>query len=107
MNKTNLISTRVLLQDLGFVPDASVVSDELPGLSFDFGTFKLQASWQMNRWFVPIVLLSGIYSTSRTIAMIEQQLPLEIESVDQGKAFIAWCLHNHIGKPYELKITPG
>ena len=39
--------------------------------------------------------------------MIEHQLPLEIESVDQGKAFIAWCLDNHIGKPYELKISPG
>jgi hypothetical protein len=107
VNKTNLISTRVLLQDLGFAPDANVNSDELPGLSFDFGTFKLQASWQLNRRFVPIVLLSGIYSTSRTIAIIEQQLPLDIESADQGKAFIAWCLQDGIGDPYRLKITPG
>jgi len=83
------------------------MSDELPGLSFDFGTFKLDASWQLNRWFVPVVLLSGNYATSRTIAMIEQQLPLKVESAAQGKAFVAWSLRDIVREPYGLKITPA
>jgi hypothetical protein len=103
---SQVTSTRQLLLTLGFVPDIGVHSDELPGLIFNFGNFKLEASWQLNRWFVPIVLLSGLFSTSDILAPLDQQLPLEVESVDQGKAFVAWCLQGSLDEPYETQITP-
>jgi hypothetical protein len=43
------ITTWDVLQDFGFQPDDAVVySDVKPGLSFDFGNFKLSASCLLN-----------------------------------------------------------
>lgn len=38
--------------------------------------------------------------------MLEQQMPLEVESVDQGKAFVAWCFRDFLDEPYKTQITP-
>lgn len=55
------IPTWELLPSLGFQPDDTVVySDVHPGLSFDFGNFKLSASCLMNMSFVEVVLFTGI-----------------------------------------------
>jgi len=89
------VSTWDLLKTIGFGEDHSVISDPPGGLSIDFGNFKMSASFVLNRWFREAVLLSGIMSTSRTIAEVECEMPREVESWEQGVAWVTWCLDNH------------
>jgi hypothetical protein len=71
MNNDEPIPTRDLLLSLGFKPDPDVLYTASPGLSFDFGDFEVEATWQLNRRFANIVLISGIFSNGRILAMIE------------------------------------
>jgi hypothetical protein len=96
-----------MLRALGFSEDRRVISDLYPGLSFDFGNLKLSAGSMLNGRFVPVVLLSGLISTKRNIASIEAELPLEVESIEQGMAFVAWSLDNAAHGRFEPAITPA
>jgi hypothetical protein len=102
------IPTWNLLRALGFVEDPALISDVLPGLSFDFGNFKLDAICGANRNFVRVILLSGVMVTDRSIREVECELPPELESAEQGKAWVAWCLDNgDTGRRFEPKIAPA
>ncbi len=81
-----------VLRDLGFKLDADVISDFMPGLSFDFGNFKLKAGSMMNLKFQNVVILSGILQTNRSIAEVEFEMPLRIESRELCAAWIVWHL---------------
>ena len=48
----------------------------------------------MNRWFQPVVMLTGVMATSRTIAVVECEMPQEVESFEQGVAWVIYCLDN-------------
>lgn len=89
------VSTWDLLKSIGFVEDQSVISDPPGGLSLDFGNFKLEASFVINRYFREVVMLGGVMSDSRSIALVESEMPREVESWEQGVAWITWCLDNH------------
>lgn len=91
------IATRVVLHRLGFCRDDAVLSDGSPGLSIDFGNFKLEASHNLNRWLRPVIILGGVMSTSRTIAVVHFEVPLELESFEQGVALFTYCLDSHAG----------
>ena len=62
-NSVSRVPTRQVLRALGFRDDPGVLSDEPPGLSFDFGDFKIEASQLMSRWLRPVVILSGVWAT--------------------------------------------
>ena len=100
------VSTWDLLLTLGFVQDQSVFADQPPGISFDFGNFKLEASRLTNRWEVPTVLLGGVMASERTIALVHAELALQVESREQGLAFVAWSLDNSAGGRFQLTIEP-
>ncbi len=89
------ILTYDVLKSLGFKDDKSIISDPPGGLSFDFGNFKLSAVFGINRWIQEAVLLCGVMSTSRSIAYINTEMPLEVDSREQGLAWITWCLDKH------------
>jgi hypothetical protein len=93
----NPVSTWDVLRGLGFVEDPAVSSSPGPGLSFDFGNFKLSAVLGLNRGFVPVVVLLGVMVTQRSIREVECELPPEVESIEQVKAWVAWCLDNNAG----------
>ena len=93
MNEGEL-STRDILLEFGFQPDESVISDVQPGLALRLGDFKLSASWVVNDHYVDIVLLSGVYNTSREIGMVDIQLPRQMESREQCAAWLVWGLNN-------------
>ena len=86
------ISTWVLLKSLGFVDDVNVHSDDGPGLSFDFGNLKLDASQCITDSFQPVVSVSGVITTARSIAMINSMMPREMKSMEQVTAWISWIL---------------
>jgi hypothetical protein len=87
-----------LLPSLGFEPDSTVVfSDILPGLSLDFGNFKLSAVAVTSPYSGEIVSFSGILATPRTLAEIHFELPRRMESLKQCAAWIVWNLDQHSG----------
>ena len=91
------VATEDVLRALGFEVDLAVMSDGAPGLSFDFVNFKLEASHNVNRWFRTVITLRGVMTTERTIAVVHFEMPLEVESFEQGVALVTHCLDSHAG----------
>lgn len=92
MNTAHKVATWDVLRSLGFQLDATVISDQNPGLSFDFGNFKLSACSVKNKWFADIVLFTGILPTRRTLTQLDFEIPRFVESKEQCAAYIAWFL---------------
>lgn len=90
MIHSSFLNTVEALKSLGFEPDDSFFSDNGEGLSYDFGNLTLTARQVYNERFAVIISVSGVYSTARTIADIRVQLPLQVSSIEQCAAFIAW-----------------
>lgn len=85
--------TPSVLERLGFGRDDSVISDASLGYSYDFGNLTLEASRPLSpRTFTPVYMLGGVYSDGRTIAWIHSEMPLELESFEQGVAWAAFVI---------------
>jgi hypothetical protein len=97
MDNASPISTCDALIDLGFQPDADVISDEGPGLSFDFGNFRLSASSILDLRFRPVVLFSGVLTTERTIAEVDFSMLRTVQSRELCAAWIVWHLDQAAG----------
>jgi hypothetical protein len=98
------IPTMQLLRDLGFVDDQTGL---IPGLSFDFGNFKLSAISGVNRHFTDVVMLFGVMVTDRSISEVACEMPHKVESVEQGKAWVTWCLDNSAGGKFKPATAPA
>lgn len=105
LSSTHLIDTWDTLQALGFEPDASVISDGGSGLSCDLGRFRLSAGRMMNMYFREIVQFSAVYQTPRTIGSIDFEMPIQVESLEQCAAWIAWHLNEKLPKQEKLLST--
>lgn len=90
--ETATIAVWDVLQEFGFAPDSAVISDLVPGLSFDFGNFTLSASAVMGKLFRPVVLFTGVLATPRTLAEVCFELPRMVASREQLAAFLAYYL---------------
>ncbi len=97
MDTDTTIETWDTLQQLGFRPDSGVISDVMPGLSMDFGNFKLSASAVMSKWFRPVVLFTGWLRSPRSLADVHFELPRRVASREQLVALIAFFLDNTVG----------
>ena len=86
------------LKEFDFGPDNSALSDITPGLSFDFGNFKLLASAVTNRHFVDVVLFTGNLFTPRTMAQVCFELPRKVASREQLAALLVDFLGNAADK---------
>lgn len=105
--ESSAASTWELLIALGFRQDDTVISDPPPGLSLDFGNVKLSASRGVNRFLAPVVLLTGVLATKRSIAEVLSEIPLDVESVEQGLAWVVWSLDNAAGGTFEPASAPA
>jgi len=83
------VAVQSLLVDLGFVPANAQSGSGQDALSFDFGNLVLSATKGINRWFRDVWLFGGVANDGRTLALIEFEMPLNVESVEQGTAWIA------------------
>ena len=92
MNDDAFIATWDLLQDFGFKPDGKVISDVIPGLSLDFGGFKLSASCVTNERLVEVVMFGGVLATKNSVAMVNFEMPRRVTSREQCAAWIVWNL---------------
>lgn len=84
-----------ILPTLGLIETADRWSD---GKSYeiDLGVFTLTAAQRMNRYFRDVVMFDGYYVTEMAIGEVHFELPLQVASADQCKAFIAYYLRNHV-----------
>jgi len=94
MTETATVAVWDVLKEFGFAPDSAVISDVMPGLSFDFGNFKLSASAVMGKRFQPVVLFTGLLATTRTLAEVCFELPPMVASREQLAAFLVYYLDN-------------
>ena len=69
-----------------------MISDGPSGLSIPLGRSKISASHCLSPRSGEIVLLTGVVASDRSISMIESEMPRKLESVEQGAAWVAWCL---------------
>lgn len=106
MVQASFIETFEALKKLGFEPDASDLTLSYDGepLSYDFGNLTLSASRTINRYFVEIISVSGVYATRRTVAEVEIQLPPRVSSIEQCAAFVAWGIDNQISGDFVPSI---
>jgi hypothetical protein len=80
----------------------------MPAYRMHFGPHEVEAVIQMNRWFRQVFMVSGIVNTGRTLGSIELQLPLEVESEEEGLALLGYFLAQQIperNKPTWLRIS--
>lgn len=76
-----------ILKKLGFQFDGQV-------FTFDFSNCKLQGAKIYNSRFQQVFDFYGYYVNQRTASFIEFQVPAEVESFEQGVAFLAYYLQN-------------
>ena len=93
---TCLVETWEALLELGFKPDPMVRSERVVGLSYDFGGFQVGVGRMMNLQMREVLNFSGIVSTTRSLASIEFEMPLQIESIEQCAAWVTWHLQKHL-----------
>jgi hypothetical protein len=98
MNDEGLLTTWDVLKTLQFRPDAEVVSDVNPGLSYHFGDFKLCVSQCTNQQFCKVILFTCCIVTKRTMAEINFEMPLQIQLPEICAAWITW----HLDKAEEI-----
>lgn len=101
MDNSPGVSTWEVLQNFGFQPDDTVISDHGPGISFIYGTFKLCASRVLGRWFREVVLFTGSVFTARTMSDIEFEMPVSVPSEEFCAAFIVGHLDRALKIPSE------
>jgi hypothetical protein len=83
-----------VLRGVGFQTDTTVISDDGPGLSADFGIVKLWASAH-RQLLAEVVMISGVLSTSRSLGHIQFAMPRYVESAHFVTAWIVWHLDQH------------
>jgi len=84
------MQTRTILELLGFTEDWTAITDQLPGYRYHFGSWELTAAQVCDRYLRPVFYFGGVISTPRTISMVEFEIPLEVESFEQGVAWICY-----------------
>lgn len=95
----DLVSSRDVFLALGFEEDWDCTTDCPPGYRYHFKGFVLSAAQLMSVYLKPIFLVGGIWSDGRSIAEVAFEMPLMLESIEQGAAWIADGLDRHRVKP--------
>lgn len=97
------LKTSDLLLDLGFRPVVAQYAEEQPGYCYDFGNLRLVAARMTSIHLQQVMHFSGVTSSSRAVALVEFELPLALESYEQGVSIIAY----NIGRQFTpLRATP-
>jgi hypothetical protein len=86
---------RSVFEDLGFTPDWTGPTEQPPAYVFHFGNLTLRAAQVTGQYLRPEFFMTGIARTPRSFGMIASSAPLEVESFEQGVAFIAAAIGPH------------
>lgn len=80
------MDTREVFKLLGFTEGMEV---GCPAYVYDFGNLRLSAVEGINKHYNTVFHLGGVASGTRSIRLIQTELPLVVESFEQGVALIA------------------
>ncbi len=100
------VSMQSLFEDLGFERFPHPFTSK-PAYRVRFGPYEVELALLTNRWFQQSWMVSGIVNSGRTIAAIEAELPVEVETTEQGLALLSHFVGQHIPdefKPAWLRI---
>ena len=86
------LTTSSLLRNLGAVADPCAIQDDDTGLRLRVGPHCVHGGEYLSRWFRPTYRISGVINTGRSISLIESEMPAELESEDEGLAWLAAIL---------------
>lgn len=79
------MDARAVFKDLGFKEDWVAMTDQPPAYFYDFGNLLLCAvECTSSRSLKPIFLISGVKRGPRSAGQIEFEMPLTIDSFEQG-----------------------
>lgn len=95
------LATASLLRSLGADDDPTMTMADDIGLRLRIGPHLLQGGEFTSRWLRPTYRISGVIDTGRTISLVESEMPVELESEDEGLAWLAQILGSAI--PDDLK----
>lgn len=90
------MKTRALFASLGFQENWEAITDQRPAYFYDFGNLRLTAAEVMSDQLKPCFHFGGVIRGANSIEMIDFEMPLEVESFEQGVAWISYG----IGKNY-------
>lgn len=93
------METLEALKQIGFVQNPNGED-----LLYDFGNLTLSAMNLMNRFFVEVVVVSGVFNDRRTISEVEIQLLINVDSIIQASALIAWGIDKQVSKNFTPEI---
>ncbi|WP_416193142.1 hypothetical protein [Nitrobacter sp. TKz-YC01] len=82
------MDTRELFKVLGFEEEWETTA-HCPAYVYDFGNLRLSAIECIGRFYRSVFLLTGVNSGARSIGMIHFEMPLKVDSFEQGVALIA------------------
>lgn len=94
-------STTSLLRTLGAVEDAGAIQDYGAGLRLHIGPHCVHRAEYMSRWFKPTYRISAIINTGRSISLVESEMSTELETEDEGLAWLAAILRDAL--PNDVK----
>jgi hypothetical protein len=90
--RIDVVKMRAVFESLGFQEDWEAITDQRPAYYYDFGNLRLTAAEVMNDYLVPCFHLGGVWRDANSISMVDLMMPLEVESLAQGTAWIAYGL---------------
>jgi hypothetical protein len=86
---TVAVNTLSVLVAVGFCPSTR----GMPGtFEYDFGNVTLYALRCTNRWFVEVVLLTGVMRGRNSLSQVQHELRAQEESREAVLAHVAWAL---------------
>jgi hypothetical protein len=92
------VDTRAVFEHLGFTEDWEALTDQPPAYFYDFGNLLLSAAqFTISRSFRPAFLIGGVVRDARSLRQIDFEIPLSVDSLEQGVALIAHA----VGKDFE------
>ena len=90
---------RSVFETLGFQEDEEAITDQRPAYTYHFGNLRLSAAEVTDGHLMPSFLFSGVWrgAGGRSITMVNFLMPIEVESFEQGVAWISFG----IGKKFQ------
>jgi hypothetical protein len=86
------IKTRELLVELKFEPTLAEFTSAQPGYCYRFGNLDLQAVEVTNEYLRPVMMFSGVKTMPSSFESVQLELPMELDSFEQGVALIAHAI---------------
>ena len=88
-------NTRELFKILGFKEDWDAIAEQLPGYKYVARGVEITVSQVTNEYLRPCFLVLGCVRSPRSIEGIEFEIPVQVESFEQGLAWLVYGVGKH------------